>query len=102
MSYIDKIRKKTKDFLPLRVKEEIDKVKTGIENAASNGEYEYHKLKSSFKYLNAIIEYFKKEDFHVKVEEKLFEEDPYMRFKDDYLIINWEEQSNNDGSKRRI
>lgn len=91
MSYIDEIRKKTENSLPLRVKEEIDKVKTGIEKAASNGEYEYHRSKSSFKYLNAIIEYFKKEGFHVEVEERLFEEDPYMRFKDNFLIISWKE-----------
>ena len=90
MSYINKIRKKTKDSLPLRVKAEIDKVKTGIENAASNGEYEYRRLRSSFKYLDEIIEYFKKEGFQVEVEEKLFE-DPFMTLKDDFLIISWKE-----------
>ena len=90
MSYINKIRKKTKDSFPLKVKAEIDKVKTGIENVASNGEYEYRRTKSSFTYLDEIMEYFKKEGFQVKIEE-IFFEDPYMILRDDYLIINWEE-----------
>ena len=64
MSYIDKIRKKTKNSLPLKVKEEINKVKNGIENAASNGKYEYCKpIYSSFEYLDEVMEYFKKEGF---------------------------------------
>lgn len=90
MNYINRIRKKTKDSFPLRVKAEIDKVKTGIENVASNGEYEYRRTKSSFTYLDEIMEYFKKEGFQVKVEERLFE-DPYMTLKDDFLIISWKE-----------
>lgn len=90
MNYINKIRKKTKDSLPLRVKAEIDKVKNGIENTASNGEYEYRSPKSLFNYLDEIIEYFKKEGFQVKVEERLFE-DPYMTLKDDLLVISWKE-----------
>lgn len=89
-NYINRIRKMTKDSLPLRIKAEINKVKTGIENAASNGEYEYRRSKSSFQYLNAIIEYFKKEGFQVEVEERLFE-DPYMTLKDNFLIISWKE-----------
>ena len=88
--YIDKIRKKTKDSLPLRVKAEIDKVKNGIENAASNGEYEYRRLSSNFIYLNEIMEYFKKEGFQVEVKEKLFN-DPYMTLEDNFLIISWKE-----------
>lgn len=95
MSYINRIRKMTKDSFPLRIKAEIDKVKTGIENVASNGEYEYRRTKSSFTYLNEIMEYFKKEGFQVKIEEIIFE-DPYMTLRDDYLTINWKEQ-NNDG-----
>lgn len=90
MNYINKIRKKTKDSLPLKVKEEINRVKTGIENVASNGEYEYRRSSSSFTYLNEIMEYFKKEGFQVKLEERYLD-DFHKTLKDDYLTISWKE-----------
>lgn len=62
-NYINRIRKMTKDSLPLRIKAEINKVKTGIENVASNEEYEYRRSRSSFTYLDEIMEYFKNEGF---------------------------------------
>lgn len=88
MNYLNKIRKITKDSIPLKVKEEINKVKIGIEYAASNGEYEYYKPTYLFTYLDEVIEYFKREGFQVELE-KISVKDSYITFRDDYLIISW-------------
>ena len=95
MNYLNKIIKMTKGSIPLRIKKEINNVKIGIENAASCGEYEYRRLLSFLSYPDEIIEYFKKEGFQVKLEERYLE-DFYKTFKEDYLTISWKEQDNNE------